>query len=129
RFLLFEKRWCDSSSAEQKFARVEIRHMIFLKLWPQSTRAQRNQNCCTPSSFPAQTFRSFLFSTIPKLPRPEFVSLDSRSGLSLSPPRPSSLRSPATQKCGSGDRSEEHTSELQSRGHLVCRLLLEKKKH
>src|SRR5690625_7123768 len=27
------------------------------------------------------------------------------------------------------ERSEEHTSELQSRGHLVCRLLLEKKKH
>src|SRR2546422_1567590 len=26
------------------------------------------------------------------------------------------------------DRSEEHTSELQSRLHLVCRLLLEKKK-
>src|SRR5439155_27059762 len=35
--------------------------------------------------------------------------------------------------CSSGgwpraNRSEEHTSELQSRGHLVCRLLLEKKK-
>src|SRR3989442_11958616 len=33
--------------------------------------------------------------------------------------------------CGSGppsrQRSEEHTSELQSRPHLVCRLLLEKK--
>src|SRR2546429_5595653 len=28
-----------------------------------------------------------------------------------------------------GSRSEEHTSELQSRLHLVCRLLLEKKKH
>src|SRR5256884_6111958 len=27
------------------------------------------------------------------------------------------------------DRSEEHTSELQSRLHLVCRLLLEKKKN
>src|SRR3989442_10656593 len=27
------------------------------------------------------------------------------------------------------DRSEEHTSELQSRPHLVCRLLLEKKKN
>src|SRR5690625_295075 len=27
------------------------------------------------------------------------------------------------------DRSEEHTSELQSRGHLVCRLLLEKKNY
>src|SRR6266508_6137302 len=34
---------------------------------------------------------------------------------------PQSWRSP-------GWRSEEHTSELQSRGHLVCRLLLEKKK-
>src|SRR6266487_6606031 len=28
-----------------------------------------------------------------------------------------------------GGRSEEHTSELQSPVHLVCRLLLEKKKH
>src|SRR5258708_29761022 len=28
-----------------------------------------------------------------------------------------------------GDRSEEHTSELQSPDHLVCRLLLEKKKN
>src|SRR5690625_6098474 len=33
-------------------------------------------------------------------------------------------RSPPTE----ARRSEEHTSELQSRGHLVCRLLLEKKK-
>src|SRR5207253_11105984 len=33
--------------------------------------------------------------------------------------------SPRTSYC---QRSEEHTSELQSRGHLVCRLLLEKKK-
>src|SRR3712207_8337665 len=29
---------------------------------------------------------------------------------------------------GAGERSEEHTSELQSRQYLVCRLLLEKKK-
>src|SRR5437870_8843578 len=33
----------------------------------------------------------------------------------------------ATASIGSDHRSEEHTSELQSRGHLVCRLLLEKK--
>src|SRR5690625_6351871 len=35
-----------------------------------------------------------------------------------------------TEAMGTGyrSRSEEHTSELQSRGHLVCRLLLEKKK-
>src|SRR5690554_7176245 len=31
-------------------------------------------------------------------------------------------------KNGGSKRSEEHTSELQSRPHLVCRLLLEKKK-
>src|SRR5690625_348700 len=37
------------------------------------------------------------------------------------PPNPSEL-------LASKRRSEEHTSELQSRGHLVCRLLLEKKK-
>src|SRR5438552_14635575 len=30
---------------------------------------------------------------------------------------------------GTGPRSEEHTSELQSPDHLVCRLLLEKKKN
>src|SRR3712207_8822815 len=30
---------------------------------------------------------------------------------------------------GFGQRSEEHTSELQSRQYLVCRLLLEKKKN
>src|SRR2546430_10403200 len=33
-----------------------------------------------------------------------------------------------TQHANSGDRSEEHTSELQSQSNLVCRLLLEKKK-
>src|SRR2546429_2252168 len=39
---------------------------------------------------------------------------------------------PSGVSCGrtyrAGRRSEEHTSELQSRLHLVCRLLLEKKK-
>src|SRR6266508_1303793 len=34
-----------------------------------------------------------------------------------------------SRRCRSRLRSEEHTSELQSRGHIVCRLLLEKKKH
>src|SRR5437660_5368635 len=34
----------------------------------------------------------------------------------------------AREEESAGARSEEHTSELQSRGHLVCRLLLEKKK-
>src|SRR2546422_11703863 len=34
----------------------------------------------------------------------------------------------ASRASATGARSEEHTSELQSRLHLVCRLLLEKKK-
>src|SRR5262245_64314803 len=37
-------------------------------------------------------------------------------------------RSPVLPVTASGRRSEEHTSELQSLRHLVCRLLLEKKK-
>src|SRR5207253_11440414 len=40
----------------------------------------------------------------------------------------SGIRSRMIGKPGTSRRSEEHTSELQSRGHLVCRLLLEKKK-
>src|SRR5690554_7580678 len=35
----------------------------------------------------------------------------------------------AQKVCSAVTRSEEHTSELQSRPHLVCRLLLEKKKN
>src|SRR5690625_6925551 len=38
------------------------------------------------------------------------------------------IRFPTNSPGSIGQRSEEHTSELQSRGHLVCRLLLEKKK-
>src|SRR2546428_4225786 len=37
-------------------------------------------------------------------------------------------RMDASKKAPAGKRSEEHTSELQSRSDLVCRLLLEKKK-
>src|SRR3712207_7968300 len=38
------------------------------------------------------------------------------------------VRNSLTEACDGGPRSEEHTSELQSRQYLVCRLLLEKKK-
>src|SRR5690554_707362 len=38
------------------------------------------------------------------------------------------LRCATSDLAAMGARSEEHTSELQSRPHLVCRLLLEKKK-
>src|SRR5947208_7934772 len=39
------------------------------------------------------------------------------------------LRSSSRMSFAAGSRSEEHTSELQSPDHLVCRLLLEKKKN
>src|SRR5690625_5943493 len=53
-------------------------------------------------------------------------------GIRASRPTPSMLASPMATATGTvspkkSSRSEEHTSELQSRGHLVCRLLLEKK--
>src|SRR3989442_5530901 len=58
-------------------------------------------------------------------------------GAAPSPPRPLGGRRPRVEPAPGGPalgrrsraaRSEEHTSELQSRPHLVCRLLLEKKK-
>src|SRR3712207_9369490 len=54
-----------------------------------------------------------------------------RSGPSRAPPAdgasPGAMRRPAADRAVRS-RSEEHTSELQSRQYLVCRLLLEKKK-
>src|SRR5690625_7018716 len=44
--------------------------------------------------------------------------------------KPEPTKSPCKRKVPAPSlRSEEHTSELQSRGHLVCRLRLEKKKN
>src|SRR3989442_3202409 len=66
------------------------------------------------------------------------LSLHDALPISQLPPRPFarySARSAAAMSRASeeplaaADRSEEHTSELQSRPHLVCRLLLEKKKN
>src|SRR3712207_8753214 len=46
------------------------------------------------------------------------------------PPAASRSGGACRTRCSTGPpRSEEHTSELQSRQYLVCRLLLEKKKH
>src|SRR5690625_6693129 len=45
------------------------------------------------------------------------------------PPRIFALQPSSNVLFISAIRSEEHTSELQSRGHLVCRLLLERKKN
>src|SRR5215510_15667832 len=57
---------------------------------------------------------------------PTKPSSHTRSSRISSPARASICCRTAAAWC-SCSRSEEHTSELQSRGHLVCRLLLEKK--
>src|SRR5437870_8129212 len=69
------------------------------------------------------------------IPRPPRSTLFPYTTLFRSPDTPS-IRSLMVSRNAAWDqwattatsRSEEHTSELQSRGHLVCRLLLEKKK-
>src|SRR3712207_7951598 len=53
----------------------------------------------------------------PRRPEPTVAAHQRRHG-----------RVPVVEVPRDGDRSEEHTSELQSRQYLVCRLLLEKKK-
>src|SRR5690625_6937466 len=59
--------------------------------------------------------------SVPRAPRP------SSRNPELKPTTRSSPSSCASSTSLAWARSEEHTSELQSRGHLVCRLLLEKK--
>src|SRR2546428_12735792 len=62
------------------------------------------------------------------MPRPARSAEAARRGSPASPPgRPPPERRSSTGRSRSR-RSEEHTSELQSRSDLVCRLLLEKKK-
>src|SRR3712207_7782100 len=67
--------------------------------------------------FPYTTlFRSFL------------VAASAGKGLLRSGAESNSENRWSEHQAGSASRSEEHTSELQSRQYLVCRLLLEKKK-
>src|SRR5699024_12269178 len=74
--------------------------------------------------------------SLPSLTHPPLLSFPTRRSSDLLIPYPAgSTNSPATWigSLGIGvssasERSEEHTSELQSRFDLVCRLLLEKKK-
>src|SRR5687768_17829820 len=60
--------------------------------------------------------------------RPSAATSSGRPCPSRVTPRPRSGPTTSTRRGSSFPRSEEHTSELQSRLHLVCRLLLEKKK-
>src|SRR3712207_8943522 len=51
------------------------------------------------------------------------------AGVGAQPQQVQHAGDPADEEDAEAERSEEHTSELQSRQYLVCRLLLEKKRH
>src|SRR2546425_9734240 len=78
--------------------------------------------------FPYTTlFRSVLAWTLDG--QPALVTLASRRACHLTPKISSNRRTARSQtNAVVTNRSEEHTSELQSLAYLVCRLLLEKKK-
>src|SRR5204862_7138841 len=85
---------------------------------------------CSPSSFCFSSFFFFFNDTAP----PEIYTLSLHDALPISIPFPTAAaRRPRSRirrprRPARARRSEEHTSELQSRRDLVCRLLLEKKK-
>src|SRR5437660_3146577 len=84
-------------------------------------------SCLIASSDPPTSVLSplSLHDALPISGTPPAAGLDRARVRSAPRRRRGRARHPAL---ASALRSEEHTSELQSRGHLVCRLLLEKKK-
>src|SRR2546430_12504115 len=68
----------------------------------------------------------FPYTTLFRSPHPQLVAGGDELG--ALGPRPVHRNSPGGDR-RRGERSEEHTSELQSQSNLVCRLLLEKKKN
>src|SRR5690625_5503984 len=110
--------------------------------WPRATSFQRRTSRRARSTCQGAIFSSEASSPlVPEnpctlaIPR-SFIATAATSGTGSEPvdrawrSRLSAFfASPATAASATlNPRSEEHTSELQSRGHLVCRLLLEKKK-
>src|SRR5271170_8396496 len=85
-------------------------------------------NACVSSPLPARPFSIFFFLMIRRPPRSTLFPYTTL----FRSPRADGLRLhvelPELVARVRAQRSEEHTSELQSRVDLVCRLLLEKKK-
>src|SRR5690625_3892491 len=86
----------------------------------------------TPGGLKIQTIHAFCTEVLRRFPleagvSPRFEVADDRRSLAMMTEIRAQLAE-AAMEAFDGVRSEEHTSELQSRGHLVCRLLLEKKK-
>src|SRR2546422_1258421 len=106
----------------ERFWRVMVGTLLFAAVWiqfgygPGVTAAQQRSNTSDRRPMVLDRAPARMIAD----PNPVFraVVLDAEHGEVFM----------ANDKESAGTRSEEHTSELQSRLHLVCRLLLEKKK-
>src|SRR3712207_8825071 len=72
-----------------------------------------------------------LFRSVESMADCLFAQMELALAVVAGRPNPAPSADPGRPRAGMrrAGRSEEHTSELQSRQYLVCRLLLEKKKH
>src|SRR3712207_8192474 len=70
-----------------------------------------------------------LHDALPISRRKLLIRIPRHSSCRIAGRRPALRGSPSERPVSASIRSEEHTSELQSRQYLVCRLLLEKKKN
>src|SRR5439155_20226468 len=99
------------------FSHFFILFLLLIRLPPRSTLFPYT----TLFRSKSQPFESYVILGTSDTSRPELrLRVVGKSGPAINPDYPQAQL---------GSRSEEHTSELQSRGHLVCRLLLEKKKN
>src|SRR5207253_11277888 len=83
----------------------------------------RSQGAATPTATTETAPATTVATAEESVAAAAAVTGDSNDASSVIPSRAANASPVPTE----GSRSEEHTSELQSRGHLVCRLLLEKK--
>src|SRR5437899_4384645 len=95
-----------------------IRHPLNPPLFPYTTLFR------SPSSSPAAWLVAARAWPASARPRPGGSAGSAGLRPGFPAPAPTTCAEPGSETC----RSEEHTSELQSLRHLVCRLLLEKKK-
>src|SRR5947209_10887918 len=91
-------------------------------LFPYTTLFRSHHPLTSPSSTRSESLRPRKNAAIPDRRRFLQTSVLAGAGTALLPAL-------AAAREGGRYRSEEHTSELQSRQYLVCRLLLEKKKN
>src|SRR6266498_1024371 len=128
----------DRKSTRLNSSHVRISYAVFCLKKKTSARGRlfcRSKCAATLNPGAGVLRRLFFFNdTAPT----EFYTLSLHDALPICSPRRSAWRQRIAGRCCarapprpscSTIRSEEHTSELQSRPHLVCRLLLEKKKN